>query len=138
MSNNNVVLLLGSNLGDPKKNLQEAKKQIQKHIGPILKESQILETRPVEFASSNNFHNFALVTSTSLSPMALLKTIKTIEYAMGRKRDSASLGGYTDRLIDIDIVRYSGLVYASPTLKIPHRKHCFEREFSKILLKELD
>jgi len=55
---------------------------------------------------------------------------------MGRVNDSAISGGYTDRIIDIDIIKYDELKFTSERLEIPHKKHLFEREFSKILLKD--
>ena len=59
MSQYNAILLLGSNLGDRKKNIFSALDKIEKHLGNILKRTQILETIPVEFCSSNYFFNFA-------------------------------------------------------------------------------
>jgi len=55
---------------------------------------------------------------------------------MGRLTDSSVSKVYTDRIIDIDIVKYDELKFISERLEIPHNKHLFEREFSKILLKE--
>ena len=91
----------------------------------------------MEFASFHNFYNFALILKTQLSPIKLLETIKKIERDLGRDKDSKSLGGFSDRIIDIDIVRYSGLKFKSGTLEIPHLKHLNEREFSKKILENL-
>jgi 2-amino-4-hydroxy-6-hydroxymethyldihydropteridine diphosphokinase len=55
---------------------------------------------------------------------------------MGRVNDSKISGGYADRIIDIDIIKYNELKFTSERLEIPHKKHLFEREFSKILLKD--
>lgn len=55
---------------------------------------------------------------------------------MGRLTDSTISKVYTDRIIDIDIVKYDELKFVSERLEIPHNKHLFEREFSKILLKD--
>jgi 2-amino-4-hydroxy-6-hydroxymethyldihydropteridine diphosphokinase len=68
---------------------------------------------------------------THLSPIQLLDFVKSIEKEMGRANDSKASGGYSDRVIDIDIVTYNELKFVSERLEIPHKKHLFEREFSK-------
>lgn len=137
MSQQKVVLLLGSNLGDPKKNLEVAMEKLESGNIEILKKSEILISLPVEFVSSNIFCNIATIILTDLSPIQLLNFIKGIEVEMGRIDDSRVSGGYTDRVIDIDIITYNELNFISERLEVPHKKHLFEREFSKILLKNL-
>lgn len=136
MSQHKVVLLLGSNIGDKKNNLDIALEKIGK-ANSILKKSEYLISEPVEFASSNNFCNIAVIIFTHLSPVQLLDYVKKIEVQMGRSADSKISDGYQDRIIDIDIVTYDNVKFTSERLEIPHKKHLFEREFSKILLKNL-
>ncbi len=136
MSQHKVVLLLGSNLGDQKKNLLTALDKIKQAGNEIFKVSDFLISDPVEFASSNIFCNIASIIFTHLSPFQLLILIKSIEAEMGRTEDSAVTGGYTDRVIDIDIVTFNEIKFISERLKIPHHKHLSEREFSRILLKD--
>lgn len=136
MSQHKVVLLLGSNLGDQKKNLETAIKKIREGGNEILQLSEFLTSEPVEFASSNIFCNIAMIIFTHLSPIQLLDFVKSIEMEMGRINDSKASGGYADRVIDIDIVKFNELKFVSERLEIPHKKHLFEREFSKILLKD--
>lgn len=135
MSQHKVVLLLGSNIGDKKNNLDTALERL-KEVGDILQNSEYLTSEPVEFVSSNNFCNIATIIFTHFSPIQLLNYIKKIEIEMGRLNDSKISGGYTDRIIDIDIIKYNELKFTSERLEIPHKKHLFEREFSKILLKD--
>ncbi|MEN4759091.1 MULTISPECIES: 2-amino-4-hydroxy-6-hydroxymethyldihydropteridine diphosphokinase [unclassified Chryseobacterium] len=137
MSQQKVVLLLGSNLGDQKKNLETALQMLKDRGIEILKNSEFLTSDPVEFASSNIFCNIASIIYTRLSPIQLLDLVKSIENEMGRVNDSKVSGGYADRIIDIDIVKYNDLNFISERLEIPHKKHLYEREFSKILLKDL-
>ncbi|WP_027379954.1 2-amino-4-hydroxy-6-hydroxymethyldihydropteridine diphosphokinase [Chryseobacterium daeguense] len=137
MSQHKVVLLLGSNLGDQKKNLETALEKIKEGGNDILQISKFLISEPVEFVSSNIFCNIASIIFTNLSPIQLLDFVKSIEFEMGRTNDSKKTAGYADRIIDIDIVTYDDLKFVSERLEIPHKKHLFEREFSKILLKEL-
>jgi 2-amino-4-hydroxy-6-hydroxymethyldihydropteridine diphosphokinase len=136
MSQHKVVLLLGSNIGDKKNNLDTALERL-KEVGDILQNSEYLTSEAVEFVSSNNFCNIATIIFTHFSPIQLLNKIKKIEIEMGRLNDSKISGGYTDRIIDIDIIKYNELKFTSERLEIPHKKHLFEREFSKILLKNL-
>jgi 2-amino-4-hydroxy-6-hydroxymethyldihydropteridine diphosphokinase len=135
MSQHKVVLLLGSNIGDKKNNIDTALSRLIE-AGEILKNSEYLTSEPVEFVSSNNFCNIATIIFTHLSPIQLLNYIKKIEIEMGRVSDSKISGGYTDRIIDIDIIKYNELKFTSKRLEIPHKKHLFEREFSRILLKD--
>jgi len=136
MSQQKVVLLLGSNLGDKKKNIETALERLTDSGIEILKNSEFLISDPVEFASSNIFCNIASIIYTRLSPIQLLNLVKSIENEMGRLNDSRVSGGYADRIIDIDIVKYNEMKFISERLEIPHQKHMMEREFSKILLKD--
>lgn len=136
MSQHRIVLLLGSNIGDKKNNLDVALDRLQE-TGVILKNSRYLTSAAVEFVSSNNFCNIATVILTHFSPIQLLNYIKKIEIEMGRINDSKVSGGYSDRIIDIDIIKYGELKFTSERLEIPHTKHLFEREFSKILLQDI-
>ncbi|ASK30521.1 2-amino-4-hydroxy-6-hydroxymethyldihydropteridine diphosphokinase [Chryseobacterium sp. T16E-39] len=137
MSQHKVVLLLGSNLGDGKKNIEHALEMLKSGGIEMLNISIFLTSEPVEFVSSNIFCNIATIISTHLSPIQLLDFVKSIEFEMGRINDSKDLGGYSDRIIDIDIVKYGELKFISERLKLPHIKHLFERDFSRILLKDL-
>lgn len=136
MSHHKVILLLGSNLGDQKKNLETALDHIKNAGNEIVQASDFLTSEPVEFVSSNIFCNIAAIISTHLSPIQFLTLIKSIETEMGRANDSSVTGGYTDRVIDIDIVKYNEIKFISERLQIPHQKHLSEREFSRILLKD--
>lgn len=137
MSQQLVTLLLGSNLGNSEVNIETAIRYINERLGEVLKRSTMMRTLPVEYSSDRIFCNIALQISTRLSPIALLKKIKQIEEMMGRFEDSSKIGYYTDRIIDIDIVLYSNLHFESSQLVIPHSKHLYEREFSRVLLKEI-
>lgn len=137
MSHHYAVLLLGSNIGDQKKNLETAFESITDKNIVILHKSKFLYSEPVEFVSSNNFCNIALSIETDLSPIQLLKSLKEIEKRMGRSIDSGKTRNYSDRVIDIDIVSYDNLIFFCNRLEIPHYRHLHEREFSRLLLDSL-
>ena len=133
----NVVLLLGSNLGNAENNILLALSELEKRAGKIIKKTKISKTLPVEDDSDNVFCNIAVSIQTAHSPIKLLDEIKNIENEMGRIHDSKFFGEYRDRIIDIDIVTYEGLVFSSDRLEIPHHKHLYDRDFSRKLLDEL-
>lgn len=133
----NVVLLLGSNLGNAENNILSTLSELEKRVGKIIKKTKILRTLPVEYDSDNVFCNIAVSMQTAHSPIKLLDEIKKIETEMGRIHDSKFFGEYRDRIIDIDIVAYEGLVFSCDRLEIPHYKHLYDRDFSRKLLDEL-
>ncbi|MBP7173774.1 MAG: 2-amino-4-hydroxy-6-hydroxymethyldihydropteridine diphosphokinase [Cloacibacterium sp.] len=137
MSSYQVVLLLGSNLGNKINNIEKAITEIENKAGKVTKKSKILKSEPVEFVSNRIFCNIALILETVLSPFVLLGVLKEIERDLGRLSDSKVLGKYEDRVIDIDIVCYSGIIFYSKKLEIPHEKHLYHRAFSREILDEV-
>ena len=134
----NVVLLLGSNLGSAENNILLALSELENRVGKIIKKTKISKTLPVEYDSDNVFCNIAVSMQTAHSPIKLLDEIKKIENEMGRIHDSKFFGEYRDRIIDIVIVSYEGLIFSCDRLVIPHHKHLYDRDFSRKLLDELD
>ena len=118
---------LGANLGDRESNIKLAIQQISELIGPIVRQSALLETAPWGFSSANTFINAAVCSQTSLSPRQVLKATQDIERTLGRTQKSTD-GQYHDRPIDIDILLYDDLHVNEPDLVIPH-PHMNERQF---------
>ena len=128
-----VYLLLGSNLGDRQRFINEAARLLQKRVGTVLKPSSIYETEPWGFTNKNNFLNQVLLVETSLNSYELLKIIKAIETKIGRIKKNQQ---YIPRCIDIDILFYNDEVYFSDDLVIPHpRLH--DRMFTLVPLNEI-
>ncbi|WP_413532509.1 2-amino-4-hydroxy-6-hydroxymethyldihydropteridine diphosphokinase [Empedobacter brevis] len=126
-------MLLGTNLGDKKNNLEIAKNLINKDIGEIKKESNILENQAEGFTTNHLFLNQKVEILTSFSPFELLKKVKEIEVNMGRTYTQPKGNElYVDRLIDIDILFFNNLFIDSNKLKIPHHQN-FSRDFIKSL-----
>ena len=126
---------LGANLGDRKGNIKLAIKQISELIGPVVRQSALIETAPWGFNSANTFINAAVCSETSLSPREVLQATQGIERALGRIKKSID-GQYHDRLIDIDILLYDDLHVNEPGLVIPH-PHMNERQFVMQPLSEI-
>lgn len=114
-----AYLSLGTNLGDKRKNITEAIKNIGELVGDVVRQSALYETEPWGFRSDNRFVNAAVCVDTQLSPRRLLEVTQRIEMEMGRTLKSAG-GEYHDRIIDIDILLYGDLHIDEPDLKIPH------------------
>ena len=112
-----LYLLLGSNLGDRKKQMDEALDLIPEMIGEVTKRSSFYETEPWGFSSEEFFLNIAMQTLTSLSPEEVMRKIDEIEKRFGRERADS---GYSSRTMDIDILFYDDLVLDQNILKIPH------------------
>lgn len=122
-------------MGDRKGNIKLAIKQISELIGPVVRQSALIETAPWGFNSANTFINAAVCSETSLSPREVLQATQNIERALGRTKKSID-GQYHDRLIDIDILLYDDLHVDEPDLVIPH-PHMNERQFVMQPLSEI-
>lgn len=114
-----IYLGLGTNLGDKKQNLMQAIEKLSLALGNAISVSPFIETEAWGFSSQNSFLNCVVEFSTAMEPHELLKTTEQIEKHLGRTNKSTS-NGYSDRIIDIDILLYADDIIESPTLSIPH------------------
>jgi len=122
---NQVLFLLGSNLGDRLAHIEGACSAIESCIGAIVSKSQVYETEAWGNTSLAGFLNRALLVQTELKPLALLDQILDIEKRMGRIRNEK----WEARIIDIDILIYNTEIIKEERLEIPHplmhlRKFC--------------
>lgn len=114
---NTVVLGLGSNIGDKRKNLNTAVHAISLLPGTrVVKVSGIYKTKPVGFDDQDDFLNAAIIIETDLSPHAVLGACLGIEASMGRVR----LRKNGPRIIDIDVLIYESYFSDSFELTLPH------------------
>lgn len=118
-----VYLALGSNLGNRAANLKEAIASLAPQM-ELKAKSDVYETPPWGFADQGKFLNQVVRVETYLKPEPLLKHLKRLEVALGRKETFQN----GPRLIDMDILFYDDLVLYSPALTIPH-PHMHERGF---------
>lgn len=130
-----VYLSLGSNLGNRRRIVKDAIQMIGQKVGPVLRQSSLIETDPWGFESPNKFINACVCCHTMLSPRELLQATQQIEKVMGRTGKSTN-GEYHDRIIDIDILLYNDVHIDEPDLKIPHPL-MKERDFVMKPLKEI-
>ena len=126
---------LGSNLGNPGVQLQEALAQLKHAAGIELRKiSGFYRSAPWGKLDQDDFLNAVAVVETELQAGELLDVLLQIEQQMGRDR---SAGRWGPRCIDLDLLSYDDLVMNSPRLEIPHpRMHL--RAFVLRPLLELD
>lgn len=127
-----VILGLGSNVGDRLANLRKALQAIKKipaltvtQVSPVyLSDALLPDNAPPEWDMPHL--NLALCCKTTLEPLALLKSLKTIEWSIGRKPEVRHWG---PRIIDIDILAWDDLVIQNDLLSVPH-ENLQERPFA--------
>ena len=85
------------------------------NICDILVQSPIHTTAPLG-PGTRSYANAVALIETDLDPPALLSHLKSIERAHGRRPGRR----WGDRPLDLDIIGWSGGLWASPGLSIPH------------------
>ena len=111
-----IYLLLGSNLGDPVNNLESACERINRHIGTIMRRSSYYKTAPWGITNQPVFYNLVIQIASPSPSTKLLHDIQRIEIEMGRVREIK----WGPRVIDIDILFYGNHTIDSTELIIPH------------------
>ncbi len=109
--------MLGSNIGEREKFLQQAVVLLSRNCGKILRLSAVYESEPWGFDYPVWFLNQAVEIETTYGAQELLRAIHEIEQSLGRTR---KVGTYQARTIDIDILFYDNHVINMPELTIPH------------------
>mgnify|MGYP006284955709 CR=1 FL=1 len=116
---NQAIILLGSNMGNRHRMLEDAARHIDSKAGQVVQRSSLYETEPWGFEAEQQFLNQVLIVDTEREPQALMDQLLSIEKEMGRERALPG-GGYASRIIDIDILFYDDRVIDRDRLKIPH------------------
>lgn len=115
MESSTYLIALGSNRrgrhGGPRDEVRAALTA----LGGVVAVSAIIETPPVG-PSIRRFANAACVIESVEKPPELLARLKRIEGDFGRRRGRR----WGARVIDLDIILWSGGCWASPALIVPH------------------
>ena len=128
-----IGLGLGGNVGDAPAAIRVAIESLgargRVHIGKV---SSVYRTRPWGPVVQPDFANACALATTDLAPRDLLAEVKAVETLLGRQAGER----WGPRLIDIDILFYTGDTVDTPDLVIPHES-LFERAFVLIPLAEI-
>ncbi|MCQ2528487.1 MAG: 2-amino-4-hydroxy-6-hydroxymethyldihydropteridine diphosphokinase [Saccharofermentans sp.] len=121
----NVVLALGSNMGDKEQYLKDAVRCLLEtdHI-KMVKAGGLYETEPVGYDDQPYFYNTVIDVMTDLEPEELLNLTQKIELDLHRVRTIKN----GPRTIDIDILLYDDITMNTEHLIIPHPR-MYERAF---------
>jgi 2-amino-4-hydroxy-6-hydroxymethyldihydropteridine diphosphokinase len=123
-----VAIALGTNVGDRLGHLQRAVEALRSVV-TVVAVSRIYETAPMYVEDQPAFLNAAVLATTELGPLPLLKALKSIESTSGRLHRER----YGPREIDLDLVVYGSLRYSyrsahRTVLEVPHPRTA-ERRF---------
>ncbi len=110
-----ALVAAGSNLGDRTGSICAGLAILNMSPGCRLTAvSSVYETTPVD-AAGGSFHNAVIRIATSLEPTSLLRTLKSIEKALGRTGSR-----HDARPLDLDILFFGDVAMDTPELTIPH------------------
>lgn len=128
-----VVLSLGSNLGDRLANLQGGTDALAAGGLRITAVSSVYQTSPVGGPEQPDYLNAVLLASSALACREILRRCLEAERALGRVREVR----WGPRTLDVDIIACGAEMSDDPELTLPHpRAH--ERMFVLVPWHELD
>lgn len=84
-------------------------------LGTVLARSRVLRT-PALGPAGRRFANGAVLLEATLDPPALLASLKTLERKFGRRPGRR----WGPRVLDLDVILWSGGAWSAPNLTIPH------------------
>ncbi|MDR0837239.1 MAG: 2-amino-4-hydroxy-6-hydroxymethyldihydropteridine diphosphokinase [Propionibacteriaceae bacterium] len=117
MSASEVVLSLGSNMGNSVALLRRAITLLDAHSAiRVDAVSSVYVTAPQGYANQRDFLNVVIVVVTTLKPYALLRLTRYFENKLGRVRSIQN----GPRTIDIDIISFEKSSLVSSELILPH------------------
>lgn len=112
-----VVLALGSNIGDSKATLREAVTDLDRIQGLELREvAPLARTGAVGGPEQDDYLNTVVLGRTTLSARALLQECQAVETAHGRERAER----WGPRTLDVDMITYGDVVDEAADLTLPH------------------
>ncbi|MFZ5752793.1 MAG: 2-amino-4-hydroxy-6-hydroxymethyldihydropteridine diphosphokinase [Bacillota bacterium] len=127
-----LFLALGSNVGDPVRNLLWAIERLTEAGLKMIKPSGIYLTEPVGYLDQPDFYNMVIKMETDLEPRKVLEICQAIEVESGRVREIP----WGPRTLDIDILFFGERLVHEEDLQIPHPR-LKERAFVLVPLREI-
>ena len=115
-----IVLALGSNLGDRPANLQAGLDALAARPGlDLVAVSGVYQTRPVGGPQQPDYLNAVLLASSDLPAMRILRLCQAAEQAVGRDRSPQAVR-WGPRTLDVDLITCDGETSDAPELTLPH------------------
>src|SRR5580658_249248 len=109
---------VGSNLADPRSQVQDAYRRLgQLPLTRLILTSPLYASKPFGPVAQPDYVNAAAAVLTQLDPLALLYELRAIETAMGRPAQHERWG---PRIIDLDLLAYGRERCSQPELTLPH------------------
>ncbi len=109
---------IGSNLGSPRKQVERAAAALGAIDATVLvKTSPLYRSAPLDGSDQPDYINAVSALLTELDAATLLGRLQEIERAQGRSHDDIKWG---PRIIDLDLLVYSGVSIDEKDLKVPH------------------
>lgn len=127
-----ALIGLGANLGDPARAFATAIDTFTSS-GDVVSVSRLWWTRPVG-PDQPDYCNAAALIRWEGTPAALLQTCRDLETAAGRDRSTEQRWG--PRVLDLDLLMASDLVWRGPELDLPHPRF-HQRAFALVPAAEL-
>jgi 2-amino-4-hydroxy-6-hydroxymethyldihydropteridine diphosphokinase len=120
-SGHRYIVALGSNMrlsgvGGPRAVLGAAIESLVDSEMDVLAVSRTIASEPVG-PSQRRYANAAMLVASALAPPDMLALLQAVEREFGRKRRGQR---WRARTLDLDIVLWSGGIWVSPDLAIPH------------------
>ena len=111
-----AYIALGTNLGDKRRQMENALAALQQAGVTVRRVSPFIETEPYGVTDQPAFLNGVCEVETTLSPQELLAILLKIETQQGRVRTRH----WGPRVIDLDLLLYDDQIIDEPNLKVPH------------------
>ncbi|MBY0244121.1 MAG: 2-amino-4-hydroxy-6-hydroxymethyldihydropteridine diphosphokinase [Sphingobacteriaceae bacterium] len=128
-----IYLLLGGNIGEREKYLNDAVALIKERVGIVFAQSSFYQTAAWGKENQPDFLNQAIGVETNLSAIEVLKAILKIESDLGRIRKEK----WGERVIDIDLIFYGDqIIDLKDVLQVPH-PFLHQRKFVLMPLQEI-
>ncbi len=114
-----VILGIGSNLGDRLGHLRAATRFLSSLSSKPIKTSSVYESDPVG-PGTGAYLNAAVSIFTKTYPNQLFPLLKGYEIQMGRDPNAAR---WSDRIIDLDIIAWGKRTFSSHGILVPHASY---------------
>lgn len=113
-----AYICAGSNLGDKTANCRRGIDAVVRLTGNrLIRLSPFYRTEPVDYTDQDWFVNVMAKIATTRTPRSLLRELKGIEAAAGRRAGGIRFG---PRVLDLDIIFYGDRIICEDGLEVPH------------------